>query len=236
MKFLNVLKAILASDLLLPLILLLTYIVFLVIARGIVPTSAELVNDFQALYLKYGYEIIFIAAFLESLILINLFVPGGGAMALGAVFARTGQTQLIWVILAGGTGAICGYIIDYILGYYGFADILKKAGYNNLLNEAKNKLNKFGKRGLILGFINPNIASFLALAAGTTNFNKKYFVILAICATFFWGTLWASLVYTLGDIFLDFFKNYSFLLIILIILGLVLARIWKGGEHKNVRS
>src|SRR6185369_4016997 len=93
----NFIRFIVKYDLILPIGLLLTYIVFLVVARRVVPTSDELVLVFQDLYSRYGYEIIFVSALLEGLVLINLFVPGMVALALGAIFARTGQIDLTLV-------------------------------------------------------------------------------------------------------------------------------------------
>jgi membrane protein DedA with SNARE-associated domain len=229
-KPIAVLKTIVSSDLFLPAALLAVYVLFLIIARGAVPTTAELVTNFQGLYQKYGYEIIFAAAFLEGLVLVNLFVPGGAAMALGAIFARTGQTSLPLVILAGCSGAICAYILDFVLGYFGFADILKDLGYKHLLNQAHSKLDKLGKKGLVLSFIHPNVASFAALISGTLNIKIKEFLVIALISTFAWGTIWAVSVYLLGNFILRLFGRYSFLLVLLVVIGLVVVR-WKRKKN-----
>ena len=64
----NFIRFIVKYDLILPIGLLLTYIVFLVVARRVVPTSDELVLVFQDLYSRYGYEIIFVSALLKGAI------------------------------------------------------------------------------------------------------------------------------------------------------------------------
>ena len=229
-KYLKFVLTIFKSDLLFPLILVIAYIGLLFIARGIIPSGEEMINSFASLYNKYGYEIIFVAAFLESLVLVNLFVPGQIAMALGAVFARTGQTELPLVILFAGLGAISGYSLDYILGYFGFSDVLRKLGYADFLSLAKSKLKKFGKRGLILGFIHSNLGSFLSLTAGTINFNWKIFLSIAVISTFVWATFWGILVYSMGDIFIEIFKKFSYLLIILAAGIMLMLRLWKKEE------
>lgn len=225
-------KAIIKNDLILPITLLATYIVFLIIARGVVPTSEELITVFADLYLKYGYEIIFVSALLEGLVLVNLFVPGMVALALGAVFARTGQTDLTLVILVASLGIILGYIIDFLMGFFGFGDTLKKIGYGGFLNTSKEKLMKFGNRGLIIGFFHSNVGSFLAFAAGMMRFNFVNFLIIAIASTLIWATLWGIAAYYFGDVFLYLIKKYSFLLVLLVFAFFVIAGYWKYRSGK----
>ncbi len=224
---LRVLRLILGSDLFFPTILLLTYIIFLIIIRGVIPTPDELIQTFSALYAKYGYEIIFTAAFLESLILINLFVPGQVAMALGVIFSRTGQTNLIIVVAVAVLGAISAYSLDYLLGSFGFSDFLKKTSFKSFHHESKTNLMRFGYKGLIVGFFNTNIGAFLSLAAGTLNYPWLKFITIAFISTIFWATFWAILVYTFGNIFLEVFRKYSFLFIFIIFGGIFISRLWK---------
>ena len=223
----NLIRIIIKNDLVLPLTLLATYIVFLIVARGVVPTSEELIAVFADLYSKYGYEIIFISALLEGLVLVNLFVPGMLALALGAVFARTGETDLTLVILTASCGIILGYIIDYLMGYFGFGDTLKKLGYESFLNTSKEKLKRFGNRGLIVGFFHSNVGSFLAFASGTMRLGFVNFLIVAVASTLVWATLWGLAAFYLGEIFLNIIKRYSFLLVLLVIASFILASYWK---------
>lgn len=231
--FLKFFGLFLRSDLILPLVLIIAYIVFLVVARGVIPTSEELVATFADLYAKYGYEIIFFAAVLECLVLVNLFVPGQLAMAMGVIFARSGQTDLVTVVLVACAGAITGYMLDFILGAYGFSEIIKKLGYGNLLVQAKKQLRRFGKRGLALGFIHANIGSFLSLAAGASNVSWKIFVPTSIIATFFWMTCWAIVIYIFGEIILMLISKYGFLLIALTGCGIILSSFWKNNSPRG---
>lgn len=226
-------RIIIKNDLILPITLLGTYLVFLVVARGVVPTSEELINVFADLYAKYGYEIIFVSALLEGLVLINLFVPGMLALALGAVFARTGETDLTLVILTASLGIVLGYIIDFLMGYFGFGDTLNKLGYEGFLQTSKEKLKKFGNKGLVIGFFHSNVGSFLALAAGTIRYNFVIFLIVAIASTLVWATLWGIAAFYFGEIFLLVIKRYSFLVVVAIVGFLVVANFWKNGTSKK---
>lgn len=226
-KYLQTLKFLLTSDIFIPLLFLLTYIIFFVFAKGVLPTSEELIQLFAILYQKFGYEIIFIAAFLESLILVNLFIPGQIVMAMGVIFARSGQTELATVLITASTGTILGYMIDYSLGLYGFAQIIKKLGYGNFLDQTRSTLEKFGIQGLVLSFIHTNIGALSSFTAGTIKMPWVKFLVLATISTWFWSTFWGLLVYAVGDVILEIIKKYAFLLVIFIIAGLFLMKMIK---------
>lgn len=226
-------KIILGTDLLLPLILLISYLILVFAVKGVMPSGEEIINTFALLYQKYGYEIIFLSALLESLIVVNLLVPGQIGMALGAIFARTGQTQLPMVIFFVVLGSVLGYLINYTLGFFGFSDILKKFGLGDYIKVTQKQLDKFGKRGLILSFIHVTIASFSSFTAGTIKFNFLLFFLITLFSTIVWMSIWAILIYALGEVFLEVFKKYSFLIFVLFIGVLLLGRFWKGFEMRN---
>lgn len=220
------------NDLFMPGLLVVVYMVFIIIVRGSVPTAAELVATFGALYADYGYAIIFSAAALEALVIASFFVPGMVAIALGAVFARTGQVELPLVVLFAASGAIVGYTMDFILGYLGFSDIFKKLGYGGIVAKARKQLLHSRSGTWILGFAHPNVAAFLSLAAGTVGMNIFRFLIVASLSAFVWATVWGVAIYSIGDVVLTILTKYSFLLVIAIVAGLILTRFFMKEEKE----
>lgn len=218
----NILSILQKSDLLIPAVILIVYLIIFFTIRGSLPTATELINDFGSIYARFGYYIIFVSALLESLVVISFFTPGLLAMSMGALFARTGQTQLPLVIITACLGLILGYLIDFLLGQFGFSKLIQKIGYGRIISLAQDKLSSLGPKSLVFGFIYPNIAAFLSLAAGTTKYSFLAFFPLAVGATFFWITFWATLIYFIGDIFLKILTTYSYI-IILIAIGLYLT-------------
>lgn len=208
---------IVGSDLILPAFLLIAYVLFLFFIRGILPTSEELLALFSKYYATYGYEILFVAALLESLVLINLFAPGQVALALGIVFSRTGETELPYVILAVCCGVIIGFTIDYLVGYYGFGDILKRFGQSHVIDKAKTELKKNGGRSIFISFINPNLGAYMSLAAGASKLEITMFGLIALFSIFFWVSSWSLLIYLLGDVVLTIIKKYTLLLSVIFI-------------------
>ncbi len=216
------------SDLILPLILLLSYIGLMFSIRGVIPSSKELVDAFSTLYANYGYQIIFVGALLESLILVSFFAPGMVAMGLGAVFARTGQIELPLVIAVASSGLIIGYTIDFLLGFYGFSEVINRFDYGKFLEKAQKQIKRFGKRGLIVGFAYPNVGSFLSFAAGMTKMSAITFLVVTIISTIFWATVWGIVLYSLGDIFLSLITKYSLLIMLIVVCGLFLLAILRS--------
>ena len=225
------LTMVIGSDLILPSLLLLAYATFLFFIRGILPTSEELVNLFSKYYATYGYEILFVAALLESLVLINLFAPGQVALALGIVFARTGETELPFVILAVISGIIIGFTIDYLVGYYGFSDLLKRFGQGGVFDKAKNELKKNGGRSIFISFINPNLGAYMSLAAGASRIEITMFGLIALFSICFWVIAWSLLVFALGDMVLVIIKKYTLLLSLIFIGILIVSLTYKRTQH-----
>lgn len=232
LKFSYILRTIVKSDLILPSVLLASYIVFLFVIKGVLPTPDELLNFFAEYYARYGYEIIFIAALLESLVVINLFTPGQVALALGIIFARTGDTSLPLVMLAVTLGALTGYMIDYLIGLYGFADFLKKFHQEGFVEKAKHHLKKTELRSLLISFINNNIGSYMSLAAGALNFNAFRFFFIAMAATIFWVIVWSLIIYSLGDLVLIIIRKYSTVMAMIFFGFLIFSMAWRPNRNK----
>lgn len=225
-KFSQLLKFELSTELIVPVILIALYLVFLISLRGTIPSSEELIAHLASLYERFGYEVIFIGAMLEALILVNLFVPGSVAVAFGAVFARSGQVDLTSAVLAAAAGAIFGFIIDFSLGYFGFGKIIKRLGYGNFINRAKIQIEKYGVKTFILGFIHPNIGSFISLAAGTLKSSFIPFLVLSALSTLAWVSFWGIVVFALGEVFLIILTKYIWVLILLVLSAWILSSLY----------
>lgn len=233
-KFTKILRLELSAELLVPVVIIVLYVAFLLSIRGTLPTSEDLVAHLSSLYERFGYELIFIGATLEALVMVNFFVPGAVAVAFGAVFARSGQLDLTYAVLAAVSGAILGFIIDFILGYFGFGEILKRLGYGNFLTQAREAIEYSGIRTFGLGFIHPNIGSFVSLAAGTLKMRFINFLIFTALSTLIWVSFWGILVFALGEVFLVILTKYIWVLILLVLSAWILTTMY--GSIKKTQK
>jgi membrane protein DedA with SNARE-associated domain len=121
------------------------------------------------------------------------------------------------VILAVCCGVIIGFTIDYLVGYYGFGDILKRFGQSSVFDKAKTELKKNGGRSIFISFINPNLGAYMSLAAGASKLEITMFGLIALFSIFFWVISWSLLIYMLGDVVLTIIKKYTLLLSVIFI-------------------
>lgn len=232
-RLFRVVEVFFSSALIAPLFLIVVYIAILFILKGSALTPSAVVEHFASLYERYGYEIIFMGAFLESLVVINFFVPGATIVVLGAVFASSGYVDLTYAVISAATGSILGFTIDYLLGYFGFSGIINRFGYGATLKKAKKQLDDSSVRTFALGFIHPNIGSFISAAAGTIGMKFVNFFILALFSTLTWSSIWGLVIFAFGDIFLKILTRYTPLLVILILSIWVLLALYQKNQGEK---
>jgi len=229
----KILELFFSSALIAPLVLITVYLGVLFLIKGTTLTPDQVISHFASLYSRYGYEIIFAGALMEALVVINFFVPGITIVVLGAVFARSGQVHLTYGILAAAVGSIVGFMIDFALGYFGFYHIVNRLGYGLALTKAKGQIDKSAVRTFALGFIHPDIGSFIATAAGILRMNFVNFLVLTTFSTLAWVSFWGLLVFAFGRVFLTILTKYTLVLVILVFSVWVLLTIYENSKEGN---
>lgn len=224
-----------STSIIAPLTVLIIYIAILVILRGTLPPANEIISHLESLYSRFGYEIIFLGAFLEGALIIDLFVPGSSIVLFGAIFSRTGQIQFPFYLISAIAGFTLGFFMDYLLGYYGWSDIFNKLGLGNELERAKKKVTEFGGKAFLIGYFHPDVATVFATAAGIIRLPVKEFFLYNFLAGFFWLFFWSTLAYFIGDELITALRQYSLeVLIILVVFWFFIK--WLLGRKLNVRT
>ncbi len=193
-----------------PLLLLAVYGIILYLFRGYLNIS-DLLVGVTALYAKYGYMVVFVAAFIESSFPIGLYVPGSTAVLLGAALSRNGTLQFPLVYLLATSGLVLGYCLNYTLGKYGWYHMLTWFGIDKGIGQAQKKLERYGNKAIIIGYFWPGGASFLSTAAGVLKMPFRKFLLLSIVAQGLWTLLWGGLSYLFGLTLVEFLFKYAFL-------------------------
>lgn len=214
-----------------PLTLIALYITVLIFLRSNFPTGQALIDYFAAVYGRFGYEIVIIGSFLEALIVVNFFIPGVAAVGLGVIFAKAGELDITLAIILAVTGALIGYSLDFILGRFGFGELLERMGYTEALEKTKSEIEKSNLKAFSLGFIHPNIGALVSLSAGTLKLDFKVFFLLAALSTIVWYIIWGLLIFALGQVFLTILTRYVFILFLLVGTSWLLLNIY--GNRKK---
>ena len=183
------------------------------------PKSEDLIKLLNNLYLHYGYLIVFVGAFLESILLINLYLPGSTAVLLGAILAAQKVLFLPWIILLGTLGVLLAYTADYLLGKYGWYKLFIRFGLSGPLDNAKRRMHSKRKLIIFLSCIHPNYGALSATAAGLLHYSFSEFLIWFSISQLVWSTIWGILAFLFGLNLIDSLIKYSsYVLLILITL------------------
>lgn len=216
-----------------PIFLITLYLIFLIILRSAFPTPQALIDYLSSIYGRFGYEIIILGSLLEALLVINFFIPGVAAVGLGVVFAKAGELDLTLTIILAVMGALIGFSLDFILGRFGFGELVYRLGYEEVIKKAKSQIGKSDLRTFSLGFIHPNIGALVAFAAGMLKMDFRRFLILAFLSTILWYSLWGLLIFALGQIFLTILTRYVFILFLLVGAIWLLTRLYTNSKERD---
>lgn len=200
--------------------------------RNTFPSGQGLVDYLSSIYGRFGYEIVFVGAVLEALIVVNFLVPGAVAIGLGAVFARSGELDLTLAILFAVMGAMSGFTVDYFLGRWGFGKIIDSLGIRSSFKKAEHQIINSSVKTFTLGFIHPNLGSFIAFASGVLRLRFLTFFTLSLLSTVVWYSLWGLAVYALGEVFITILTKYVSVIFLIAIsvwmLSIIYGRSKKG--------
>lgn len=212
-----------------PLVFLVLYVGVVILIKFYLPSPKEILLIVEGFYRQFGYFIVLISGLLESLFLIGFYLPGSAAILLGAALARDGVIFLPLVILLGTVGLVTGYTVNYILGRHGWYHVLSRFGFEGGLVSAEKKLKTHQKKTLFLGYISPALAAFVSTAAGIMKVPFKTFFIFTCISQLFWSTVWGTVAYLVGNIFVEYLLQYAPFIIYGIVAILFLRQAVKAG-------
>jgi len=146
--------------------------------------------------------IIFVVAYLDSVFPI---VPSETMVIIGGVAAGQGEQSVLFVILAGATGAFLGDNTAYLIGarMSGFiqrqAD--KRPKWHRRLEWADAQIRLRGGILLITARFIPGGRTVLTLSCGITHQPRRWFILWTAVAALLWATYGAALGYFGGKTF-----------------------------------
>lgn len=173
---------------------------------------------------------VFSIAFLESLAIVGLAMPGW-LLLVGVGSLIGGGSLNFWLMtLCSFLGAVLGQGISYWVGYH-FQDKVHHwpwvKSHQNLLDKAETFFKRHGFAGILIGqFIGP-IRAVISLIAGILNMPPKRFFVAILCAAMIWAPVYLMPGVIVGAA-LTFEKQHMWVLIATLIClatcGWLLAR------------
>lgn len=158
----------------------------------------------------YGYLAVGGLLFLEDF---GVPVPGETTLIAAAVFAGTGQLNIILVFLVGFAAAILGDNLGFVIGTYGGRRLLERFGkYIFLtaerLDKAENYFNKKGGRIVIVARFIEGLRQANGIIAGLSDMHWTKFLGYNAIGAALWVGLWCSVGY-FGGQYINTFLHYE---------------------------
>lgn len=171
------------------------------------PSDEELVEIIRGWFNQYGLWIVLVSAIIEGMLLVGWYYPGSMVIFLGVIFAGKDISQVIITVFFVTIGLFMAYILNYIIGKYGWYKLLLKFGIKEPIESAKRRLTKYGFGGIFGSYFMPNLAALTSTAAGILHFPFRKFFIYSLGAVSIWNIFWGSLVFFLGESALNLVAN-----------------------------
>lgn len=197
------------------------------------PSSSEFISLAQTYYGTYGYGVVFVAALIEGLLLINWYLPGSAVAVIGVVLADGDPVRTVLTVALIILAFFITNIINYGLGRFGWYQLLLKFGLAEPLKTTQARLAKGAASAIFLSFIHPNISAVVATSAGMLRVPFGHFLILSLVGLLFWGTFWGVIVAYFGSHILELGTVWLMALLIGIYALYVLIRDHRKGLHRS---
>ena len=229
----NILKA-----LSIPLTLAAVYATYVILWRLLdLPTPEELTKLIGQYFDQYGLWIVLVSAFIEGMLLLGQYFPGGFVIFLGVIAARGDVWRATEVVAIVSLSFFAAYYVNYLLGKYGWYRIFAKFGLQGSIERAQEKLNKHVLFAVLANYWDTNIASVVATAAGVLKLPLGKFLFYSAISIAVWNTFWGFVVYFIGEALIDNELSISlWILLVWAIVIIVKVFFWQKIKCRFVRS
>jgi membrane protein DedA with SNARE-associated domain len=180
------------------------------------PPEATIIEIARSYLDRYGIVIVLLCAYLEGLILIGWYFPGTLVIIFALVLAGPDSARVAQIAGVAGFGLFCAYLTNFLAGKYGWYRLLLAFGLREPLDNAQQRLARYGLSTIATTYWQANLASCISTAAGILQFPIGRFAIFSFVAEAFWVSFWATLIFHLGQAALSLAGFRMILLMILL--------------------
>lgn len=204
-----------------PILLLVAFLIFIGLYRLLgLPSPDELIKLAETYYSRHGYFVVFIAAIIEGLILVNWYFPGSVVIVLGVTLNTEANLNIYIVISLVTLAFFLDYQINYFLGRYGWYRLFLYFGLRPPLEKMTRRVQKYGLRIILMTYFHPNVGALAATSCGILLLPFRRFIAYSMLAVVFWNALWGVLVYLVGPAILEL-MNMWIVIVLLIAWALI---------------
>jgi len=200
------------------------------------PDSDALIVIVGNFFNNHGVWVVLVCSVLESALVVGNYFPDSIVIFLGVISAGHNISRIILVVSVVCVGFFIGYILDYLLGRYGWYKLLIKFGMAEQLKKTQTKVAHHSFKAIILSYWEVNLASLTATAAGILKMNFYKFLLESAIALVIWNIFWGILVASLGKRALDLITNWVYVLpaIAVSVIIIINEKLKKENIHEHI--
>ncbi|MDO8589952.1 MAG: VTT domain-containing protein [bacterium] len=191
------------------------------------PPEDKLIEIARFYFDKYGLAILLVSALIEGTVLVGWYYPGSLVIFLGVILAGKDIPKVMAAVAAITVGLFFAYILNFLLGKYGWYRLLLRFGLREALDDVRARVTKYGLLAIFMSYWQPNLAALVATSAGILKFSFSKFLMLSLLAAMLWNTFWGTLVYFVGERTLSL---VGIRFVLLAVFVWIIYRIWNGTK------
>jgi membrane protein DedA with SNARE-associated domain len=154
---------------------------------GVFGTVAPYIDD-------YGLLAVAVLVFIENL---GIPMPGEATLVLAGIYTKSGELNLVAVLLVGWVAAVVGDNIAFGIGRYGGRPLVLRLGRRfGLTHEVLDRVEAFyerhGSKTVAAGRFLPILRHLNGLAAGVTVMTWRRFVVANMIGAGIWVAVWVT--------------------------------------------
>src|SRR3954470_8300437 len=134
------------------------------------PPEETIIASAKSYLDRYGLGIVLICAYLEALLVIGWYFPGTLVIIVAMIVAAADPVRYVETAAIGGLGLYLGQVTNFFAGKYGWYRLLLAFGLREPLENAKQRLTKYGLSAIFTTYWQANLASCISTAAGILPF------------------------------------------------------------------
>lgn len=165
-------------------------------------TYLEQLIDWLSYYPMILTLMVGLIAFLESLVIVGIFVPGVVILFALAGASSAAEIPFVWIYLSAVSGAFMGDGLSYYLGYHHQDWLLKFKTFQknpHWIPKAEKFFQKYGIYAIIIGRFVGAVRPIIPMVAGLLKFKPRTFIIIDLLSAWVWGLFYLLPGYLTGS-------------------------------------
>lgn len=187
------------------------------------------------LFEEHGLVIVAVCAFVEGIVLVNLYFPGSAVIVIGVAAAGGDIPRVVAVVAVTTVAFVLASQVNYFVGFLGLHTIIERFGGTRWLQAAHKRYEKHGILVVPPSFVHPNIGAFMSVTCGLARMTWRHFTALAVASILVWNILWGIVAFYGSNALSEAATRPAYLLLAFAVwcLGAFLLGFARPGKRAN---